>query len=216
MSKQQQQLPSFDLQAYISRYNPNSETHLQRLLYLAHYFHSSSSSNNDNHNDITRQAFELAVDQMKKCGNHRRYLEEYGAVVESSTTAGSGTSGGSSPTLNPLSINADPELTSGGTISSTTPPRNNNVNMTNTPNHNHHHTPMKHIITHYQNNYDGNFITQSKMTYQSMLDTLEGRLSTAQSHLMKESIRTALIALAEFHRDRGELREAWRRAARSR
>ena len=87
MSKQQQQLPPFDLQAYVSRYNPNSETHLQRLLYLAHYFHSSSSSNNDNDNhneyDITRQAFELAVDQMKKCGNHHRYLEEYGAVVES-------------------------------------------------------------------------------------------------------------------------------------
>jgi len=41
-------------------------------------------------------------------------------------------------------------------------------------------------------------------------------LATAQSHLMKESIRTALLALAEFHRERGELREAWRRVARSR
>ena len=150
---------------------------------------------------------------MKKCGNHHRYLEEYGAVVESSASAGGG-GGSGSPNLNPLTINASgPEVTAGGTRSSSATPPRNNVNLTNTPNH---HTPMKHIITHYQNNYDGNFITQSKMTYQSMLDTLEGRLSTAQSHLMKESIRSALIALAEFHRDRGELREAWRRVARSR
>lgn len=48
------------------------------------------------------------------------------------------------------------------------------------------------------------------------LETLEARLSTAQAHLAKEAIRTAYLALAEFHRLRGDLRESLRRVLRSR
>ena len=71
------------------------------------------------------------------------------------------------------------------------------------------------VIQHYVD-YDPNFAPISKIEAQNELDTLEGRLSTAQSHIMKESIRTALLALAEFHKKRGELREALRRLYRSR
>lgn len=199
--QQSPELSPFDPQAYISRYDPNS--HLQRLLFLAHHFHSDndgnqtqttdSSSNNDN---ITREAFELAVNHMQRTGNYRRYLEEFGAVVESSALG------------SPPSAGEDANESSNTTHA----PRSSSPH----PHSSNQHTQQyKHIIQQYQN-YDGSFVTQSKMTQKQMLETLEGRLSTAQSHLMKESIRTALIALAEFHRDRGELREAWRRVARSR
>ena len=72
-----------------------------------------------------------------------------------------------------------------------------------------------HVIQHYLD-YDPSFPRNSRLDSQSRLEAMEGRLATAQSHLMKESIRTALLALAEFHRERGELREAWRRVSRSR
>jgi hypothetical protein len=74
---------------------------------------------------------------------------------------------------------------------------------------------MPPIIQHYQR-YDQSFPSEAKMAAQSQLEVLEGRLSTAQAHINKESIRTALLALGEFHRGRGELREGWRRVVRSR
>jgi len=206
--EQQQQLP-FDLQAYISRYNSNAETYLQRLLFLAHHFHTSTTNETTSNNDITKQAFELAIDHMKKCGNHRRYLEEYGAVVDPPPSAGSPVIEGGVGMLNVDQQHA-PSIEGGG--SSTTPIRTHSNSRSTSPTG--HHTP-KHIIQQYQE-YDGGFVTQSKVSLQQMSETLEARLSTAQSRLMKDSIRTALIALAEFHRDRGDLREAWRRVARSR
>lgn len=178
--------PPFDLKAYISRYESQSETALQRLLFLAHHFHTEAGGNNTS--AITGEAFEMAVAQIKSTGNYRRYLEEYGAVETSPDNAST--------------TNADqsPELTS--------PLRKNSVAGDQ-------HPLSKNIIQYYIE-YDPNFAPISKIEAQNQLDTLEGRLSTAQSHIMKESIRTALLALAEFHKKRGELREALRRVFRSR
>ena len=44
-------------------------------------------------------------------------------------------------------------------------------------------------------------------------EVLEARLASAQSQLLKDSIRSAMLALGEFHGERGELRDAWRRVA---
>ncbi len=175
--------PPFDLKAYISRYEAQSETALQRLLFLAHYFHNEEGGGNTS--PITGEAFEMAVAQIKSTGNYRRYLEEYGAIETSPDNAST--------------ANADhsPELTS--------PLRNGGGE----------HPVSKNIIQYYIE-YDPNFAPISKIEAQNQLETLEGRLSTAQSHIMKESIRTALLALAEFHKKRGELREALRRVFRSR
>lgn len=176
--------PPFDLKAYISRYEAQSETALQRLLFLAHHFHNEDGVD-DNVSEITRNAFKMAVAHMKSAGNYRRYLEEYGAIEASPDNAST--------------TNADqsPELTG-------TPLRGGD-----------HHPHSKNIIQHYIE-YDPNFAPTSKIDAQNQLETLEGRLSTAQSHIMKESIRTALLAMAEFHKMRGELREALRRVLRSR
>ncbi len=140
----------------------------------------------DNTSTITSNAFEMAVSQMKSTGNYRRYLEEYGAIEASPDNAS--TTNAESPDH----LTGSPSRSGGD-----------------------HHPHAKHIIQHYIE-YDPNFAPISKVEAQNQLDTLEGRLSTAQSHIMKESIRTALLALAEFHKERGELREALRRVFRSR
>jgi hypothetical protein len=72
-----------------------------------------------------------------------------------------------------------------------------------------------HVIQQYIK-YDPSFVSDAKASMACQLEVLEGRLSTAQSHINKESIRTALLALGEFLRGRGELREGWRRVVRSR
>jgi hypothetical protein len=193
----------FDLKAYISRYESQSETTLQRLLFLAHHFHNNKDledNGRDNNNgssslsSISNEAFTMAVSQMKSTGNYRRYLEEYGAIEASHPDNN-----------NNVGTNAEhssPELTG-------TPLRNVTCNNTATVGGND-------KIIQYYIEYDPNFAPASKIDAQNQLDVLEGRLSTAQSHIMKESIRTALMALAEFHKKRGELREALRRVYRSR
>lgn len=215
--------PPFDLQAYISRYDPRSETSLQRLLFLAHHFHEQrvgdggggpSPSDDDAASaaTIARRAFELAVRRMKATGNHRRYLEEYGAVESAPAAAGG------APSSESLcgAENDAPELVAGGsTAGGGTPLRPRSDSRASTPHGGKPRTAMKHVISRYLD-YDPEFVRSSKMGARDRLATMEARLGTAQSHLMKESIRSALLALAEFHRERGELREAWRRVARSR
>mmetsp|Transcript_11235 Transcript_11235/g.24713 ORF Transcript_11235/g.24713 Transcript_11235/m.24713 type:complete len:571 (+) Transcript_11235:101-1813(+) len=227
MSQEHQQQPApFDLQAYISRYDPHSETSLSRLLFLAHHFHAqhhaqnnigntttiTNTTNTDANNDgddsasITRQAFELAVQRMTQSGNHRRYLEEYGAVIESlvaTPSAAASSKGGDTPEL--LSTPLRPRSNSS---------HHHHATTASSP-HTQHHHQAKHIIQQYLD-YNPDFVRNSKLDAANRLETMEARLGTAQSHLMKESIRSALLALAEFHKERGELREAWRRVARSR
>ena len=186
----------FDLKAYISRYESQSETTLQRLLFLAHHFHNNKNledgrDNSGSLSSISNEAFTMAVSQMKSTGNYRRYLEEYGAIEASHPDSNNGAN----------AEHSSPELTG-------TPLRSTCTNNTGVGGNDK-------IIQHYIE-YDPNFARTSKIDAQNQLDVLEGRLSTAQSHIMKESIRTALLALAEFHKKRGELREALRRVYRSR
>ena len=162
---------SFDLDSYISRYPSTSETRLQRLLFLAHQFHSTIADEN-NDKEMASQAFEMAIAQMKSTRNHRRYIEEFG--------------------------DSSPE--------STSPARGSTSNRP----HNH-----GHIIQNYAR-YDARFVSESTASMAAQLDVLEGRLGTAQSHVNKEGIRSALLALGEFLRMRGEGREGWRRVTRSR
>lgn len=65
-------VPSFDLETYIGRYNPTSETRLQRLLFIGE--RSSDQA-------VSKLAYELAERQMKECGNVRRYKEVFGPRV---------------------------------------------------------------------------------------------------------------------------------------
>lgn len=164
---------SFDLEAYISRYPTTSETHLQRLLFLAHQFHNNASSSQ---NETSAAAFRLAISRMKSSGNHRRYQDEF---AESSSC-------------------------------------DNNPESTSSPVRHHDNKVQGHHIIQQYAKYDAQFVADAKASTASQLEVLEGRLSTAQSHINKESIRTALLALGEFLRGRGELREGFRRVVRSR
>jgi len=56
--------------------------------------------------------------------------------------------------------------------------------------------------------YDAPYLTQTESSSSMQLEALEARLKTAQAHLTKESIRSAYLSLADFHKNRGELREA--------
>jgi COP9 signalosome complex subunit 1 len=55
---------------------------------------------------------------------------------------------------------------------------------------------------------DSDWITATETSNRSARHVLQGRLSTAQSHLHKEAIRTAYLALAQQDSKTGELRDA--------
>ena len=103
-------------------YDPRSETYLQRLLFVAHQFHSLATSaaasdrpppaspdDDDNadddahpsssryYSDLAGLAFDMAIRRMMETGNHRRYLEEYGASSSSSSSPGDNVPSSSSP-----------------------------------------------------------------------------------------------------------------------
>lgn len=63
--------------------------------------------------------------------------------------------------------------------------------------------------------FDQEFITLTEARNRQTRDALTGRLTTAQAHLNKESIRTAYLALAEADVLRGDLTEAYHAALRA-
>ena len=75
---------------------------------------------------------------------------------------------------------------------------------------------MPHAPAKYGLSFDATFATTASQTSQLHLQTLEARLSSAQSHLAKDAIRTAHLALAEHYRLRGDLRTSLRHLLRSR
>ena len=56
--------------------------------------------------------------------------------------------------------------------------------------------------------YDNEWVQNTEAANKNVRQTLQGRLSAAQSHLHKEAIRTAYIALAQQDAKTGELRDA--------
>lgn len=59
------------------------------------------------------------------------------------------------------------------------------------------------------NSYDSSWVSTTDQAAQFQLETLHSRLLTAQSHLAKEAVRCAYISLANFHKSRGFLKEAF-------
>jgi len=72
-SKEQNSLLLFDLESYISRYDENSETRLQRLLFIARRAPSK---------DLAKSAFALLEKQLKENDNWRRYTEVFEGCPE--------------------------------------------------------------------------------------------------------------------------------------
>jgi hypothetical protein len=67
----------FDLETYISRYEPKSETRLQRLFFIA------SQTSND---EMARMCLEMAEAQLKAMGNTKVYREMYNLMNRQSST----------------------------------------------------------------------------------------------------------------------------------
>mmetsp|Transcript_33051 Transcript_33051/g.72482 ORF Transcript_33051/g.72482 Transcript_33051/m.72482 type:complete len:569 (+) Transcript_33051:165-1871(+) len=185
----------FDLESYISRYDAQSETRLQRLLLIG----SKSSAE-----ETGRAAYVLAERQMRDTANVLRYREVFGGASASAAggvggggdAAAAGSGSGEAPT------ESAPESTaSTGVIAADASATNITAD----------HNPAQYGLL-----YDTTFVSNTERTSLMHLETLEARLSTAQAHLAKEAIRTAYLALAEFHRLRGDLKESLRHVLRSR
>jgi len=128
---------AFDLEAYISRYHPTSETRLQRLLFIGEHAPDPG---------VSSLAWDLAERQLRECANVRQYRKVFSS----------------------------------------------------------------------RPSFDSEWADETDAAAQQQLEVLEGRLAAAQSHLNKEAIRAAYLALGDFHRRRGELRDAMRVVLRSR
>ena len=159
------------------------------------------------------------MSQIKQLGNFHRYLEEYGAAFPMASMGDATSSSSMAPEMTMTSPTTTTTASTSST-SSLSPQRHHHIDEASTHHNQHlhqHQQQQQHpIIQHYHPIYDSTFVQSSKLSAQTKLEILEGRLSIALSKLMKESIRSGLLALAMFHREIGELREAWRRVIRSR
>jgi hypothetical protein len=274
--------PPFDLLTYISRYDKNSETYLQRCLFLGHCFHDIATNpatptsvggvggggmmtvhatTNDNEaKQMAQLAFNLAINQMKEYGKYKRYCEEYNGAVTTistmppppnstnsnmTTTSEGGMSGGVGGSVieDTMTNNPDEEETSSSykaarlddTTSSGGRNTIRNVNnnsssndgggggMSSSSSNNNNNTPtvIKKYYTLLQpyisiQPYDTTFVSQSTSLSKQRIDILEARLSTAQTKMQRDAIRSALVAIGEYHVSIGDIREAYRRILRAR
>ena len=62
----------FDFETYVSRYEPRSETRLQRLLFIA------SQTTND---EVARMCYDMAEAQLKVMGNTKVYRDVFGRTI---------------------------------------------------------------------------------------------------------------------------------------
>ena len=84
----------FDLETYISRYESNSETRLQRLLLVASVSQSQQSSSSSSGSDrMAEQAYRMAERQCRDASNVRTYRQVFGGQVAAAAAAGSGSGG---------------------------------------------------------------------------------------------------------------------------
>ena len=169
-----------DLEAYISRYEPNSETRIQRLLFIGRNAPSA---------ELATQAYSLLEAQLKEMGNWKRYSEVFSdcPVVEGESYADD---------VNMQDVD----------MSNNTNNHNDNDNATSTdentkPNDTTSTTKYKHTPSSLKSfTYSPTFTHNTKSTSDLRLQTLTQNLSTASSCLAKESIRLSHLALAEHYR----------------
>ena len=90
----------FDLEAYIARYDPASETRLQRLLLIGSSSSSQSSSASSTCDmAVAARAYRLAERQCRDAANVRTYRQVFGGGQQSATAAtaaGAGAAGSGS------------------------------------------------------------------------------------------------------------------------
>jgi len=83
----------FDLEAYISRYEPLSETRLQRLLFLASTLAAQSQSSAGGDStlaaaEMARQAYRMAEAQCRDACNGRTYRRVFGGHFAAAASGG--------------------------------------------------------------------------------------------------------------------------------
>jgi 26S proteasome subunit RPN7 len=186
ISQTSRHVVTMDLETYIARYT--GATRLQRLLLIAKTTPDET---------LAQQAFDLAEEQMKQDGNVRKYKEVFSVDVVGDPTAAGSSSGEQpeeqrppppeeqqpqQPNVVPVSEGTSTDHHHFGRIRRKTPPVPKPVDM--------------------------DWIAATESSNQVTRQTLMGRLSTAQSHLHKDAIRTAYMALAEHDLRTGQDNEA--------
>jgi len=182
----------FDLDTYIGRYEPLSETRLQRLLFLG------QSADNE---ELAKSAFAMAAQHLQQVGNARTYRHIYGPTPQKQqkhqhqqqvAAAPTGESG--SEKRSPHGMDEDASET--GKVAGKK-------------------KQMRHpsevgIV------FDSEFCMQEEQISVQQLEVLEARLASAQSRLAKDAIRTAYLALADFYKTkRGDFQEALKKLLKS-
>ena len=180
-------LSKFDLEQYISRYENDSETRLQRLLFIA----KTTTGNNQNdsrlyNSSLALNAYQLAVNHIKSHGNLTSYLELFNESDMDN--------------IDSMEECIDPVNRSSRTETATSIPQ----------------SVISSILFRANIHYDSAWVMETKKTQQIQLETLESRLSSAQAHLNKDAIRTASIALYQYHLRSGNLKLALRYLVRAR
>ena len=79
--------PPFDLEAYVARYEPTSETRLQRLLLIGSQSQSSSTACDTSQAAVAAQAYRLAERQCRDTANVRTYRQVFGGGQATSMAA---------------------------------------------------------------------------------------------------------------------------------
>ncbi|KAG7345988.1 26S proteasome subunit RPN7-domain containing protein [Nitzschia inconspicua] len=182
-----------DLDAYIGRYV--GATRLQRLLLIAKTTPDEA---------LAQQAFDLAETQMKEDGNVRKYKEVFGGET---ATAGDSTAVGSSGGERPGEQRAPPEAEAAPQLREQNPEVLPVPVATSSTDH-HHFGRLRRKTPPNPKPLDLEWIAATESANKVARQVLTGRLNTAQSHLRKEAIRSAYMALAEHDLKTGNDNEA--------
>jgi hypothetical protein len=192
--------PTLDLESYASRYT--GITRLQRLLLIAKSVPSD---------EISQQAFDLVEQQMRQDGNVLGYRHVFGNATETTSSTGETPEEQRPPppptdASMPAAIVAQEEMTQ----QQQPPPP-----PVWSDSYNHQFGPLFRTGPPIPRPLDVEWMQATEQANVTARQMLVGRLSSAQSHLHKEAIRTAYMALAEHDLKTGNVGEAmggWMRA----
>lgn len=229
-------LSDFDLETYISRYNYDSETRLQRLLLIAQLTSSKYEDKTNDQIDViggvngsdTNNRMDTGETDMTSTSKASIYnnvsiasnayqlalshMKAHGNVKKYKEIFGFEELKQKSNTSdNYVSNNGntqDPDYDNSMDIRTTT----SQPEVTTTAGSNTFLFKSSSNLLFLQNSgkftYDEEWTIQTIETQQTQLETLESRLSSAQAHLNKEAIRTAFLSLHDFFLKTGQLRHA--------